>query len=256
MKNMTNMIGMLRVKNEERWLETVIRSMQPLCDPIYVFDDHSTDATRDIALGLDCVVMPSPFEGLDDLRDKNYMLEQLHQDRHADGTWVLAIDGDEELEEGGQEKLIRLTETTPHESLGLRVLYLWDSPDQIRTDGVYKTFSRPSAFRWREGLQLVPKLHGGDFHCGNVPTRSLEKYGRSEISLLHYGYMDRADRIRKYGWYNANDPNNDYEDQYRHIVIGDLFPAESSFKHGGPLKLEPVRRTAKVSAPEILRVGP
>jgi len=49
--------------------------------------------------------------------------------------------------------------------------------------------------------------------------------------------MHRADRERKYQWYNAQDPNNAIEDRYRHMVIGDLFPADSKFDHGGPLKL-------------------
>lgn len=26
--------------------------------------------------------------------------------------------------------------------------------------------------------------------------------------------------------------------KYRHMVIGDVFPAESRFAHGGPLKIE------------------
>jgi hypothetical protein len=55
--------------------------------------------------------------------------------------------------------------------------------------------------------------------------------------LLHYGYLHREDRIRKYEWYTQQDPDNQAEDFYRHTVIGDLFPAEIRFRHGGPLKL-------------------
>lgn len=236
---MPDAMAMLRVKNEARWLERVIRSIQPLCNPIYVFDDHSTDGTQGIAVRLGCILLPSPFEGLDESRDKNYMLNHAYQNGQT-GKWVLAIDGDEELEAAGQAKLAGLFLATRFESIGFRVLYLWDSADQVRTDGVYGKFSRPSAFKLRPGLRFVATSHGGHFHCGNVPNQSLENYGPSDVCLLHYGYIDRAERIRKFKWYNTNDPNNEYEDQYRHTVIGDLFPAESRFKHAGPLQLEPL----------------
>lgn len=252
---MTKLTAMLRVKNEARWLERVIRSIQPLCDPIYLFDDHSTDGTPGIAVRLGCVFMPSPFDGLDESRDKNYILDRVYADGNL-GRWILAIDGDEELEEGGQAAIARLVAGTSFESFSFRVLYLWNSPDQVRTDGVYGKFARPSLFRLREGLQFVATSHGGHFHCGNVPLQTLSKLGSSDICLLHYGYMDRAERVRKFEWYNKNDPNNEYEDQYRHTVIGDLLPPETRLKHGGPLTLEPVdavRRGSpvRVAAPTI-----
>jgi hypothetical protein len=57
------------------------------------------------------------------------------------------------------------------------------------------------------------------------------------VRLLHYGYLHKEDRVRKFHWYNKIDPNNAFEDQYRHMVIGDVFPADSSFKWAGPLEL-------------------
>ncbi len=38
-------LGMLRIKDEARWIERVLRSMLPVCERIFVFDDHSTDDT-------------------------------------------------------------------------------------------------------------------------------------------------------------------------------------------------------------------
>jgi hypothetical protein len=53
--------------------------------------------------------------------------------------------------------------------------------------------------------------------------------------------MHAEDRIRKYHYYNTIDPNNEFEDQYRHMVIGDIFPANYAGKWAGPLELAPVK---------------
>jgi hypothetical protein len=77
-----------------------------------------------------------------------------------------------------------------------------------------------------------------------VPQGYIVESRRSGINLYHYGYFDRFTRIQKYHYYNKKEAENlemlESEDYYRHMVIGDLFPADSVFKHGGPLKLEPL----------------
>jgi hypothetical protein len=50
--------------------------------------------------------------------------------------------------------------------------------------------------------------------------------------------MHKEDRIRKFEWYNEADPGNVREDGYRHMVVGDVFPAKARFQHGGPLALQ------------------
>jgi len=57
-------VGMIRCKNEARWIERCLASILPLCDQIVVLDDHSDDDTL-----ARCQAMPktyafeSPFEG-------------------------------------------------------------------------------------------------------------------------------------------------------------------------------------------------
>ncbi len=225
-------VGMLRVRNEARWIERVIASLKPACDEIVMLDDHSFDCTVNISEGLGAIVHRSPFCGLDETRDKNWLLERVAERRP---DWIVAIDGDEEIAPGGAA-LIRRLAGTYGEIFRFQVLYLWDRPDQIRVDGVYSHISRPSMFRYRPGLKFAATRNGGNFHCGNVPF-GMERPRDSGVELLHWGYLDQADRVRKYRWYNQHDPNNRVEDGYRHMVIGDLFPAESQFKHAGPLEL-------------------
>jgi glycosyltransferase involved in cell wall biosynthesis len=230
------MIGMLRVKNEARWIERAIGSILPLCSRVIVLDDHSEDETRTLCAKMPGVcVFESPFAGVDEVRDKNYLLEVASPDVD-EGEWVVMLDGDEELAPGTSERLLFAT-GAGHRCLALQVLYLWDRPDQVRTDGIYSRFWQPRAFRFSRRDRFASASAAG-FHCSNAPLGTWSSAGRVPGgALLHYGYLHRADRERKYEWYNRIDPGNAFEDGYRHMVIGDVFPADASFRHGGPLEL-------------------
>lgn len=205
--------GMLRVKNEARWIERAIRSILPLCDQVLVMDDHSDDNTPVLCASFPKVtVLQSPFSGLDETRDKNWLLERA---RSAD--WIVCIDGDEMLAPGGVETM-RQAMSGNAESISMRIPYLWDSENQIRVDGVYGEFRRHSAFR--PCSHVYVSNGGGGFHCGNVPAQARRRALTIDAQLLHFGYLHAADRERKYCWYNASDPANPVEDCYRHIAAG------------------------------------
>jgi len=226
---------MMRVRNESRWIKRSIESILPLCNAgIAVFDDHSNDGTPDIVMTIPGVaMMHSPFAGTNEARDKNFLLAAM-----APCDWIVAIDGDEEIESYNFINLAAAMQTSKADSLSLPIWYLWDREDQMRVDGVYGNFHRESVFRPRPGA----RFHEGpapNFHCGNVPPLLRERREIVNAPLLHYGYMERDDRLRKYSWYNAKDPDNHSEDCYRHMVQGDIVevPADAVLKHGGPLKL-------------------
>lgn len=235
-------VGMLRVKNEARWIERVIRSILPLCEHVFILDDHSTDATPEIASSFDQVtVFESPFTGLDETRDKRYLLDRIVEAGGAD--YVLAIDGDEELEASGPHQIRALVRKRQPPAVNLRVIYLWNSREQWRTDGVYGRFYRPSVFRLDPGnREFQGTTANGNLHCTNVPASLIPYSIPSEIRLLHYGYMEPEVRARKHEYYNRIDPGNANEDFYRHITQGDAggLPASEKLLHAGPLKLERV----------------
>ncbi len=212
----------LRVKNEAEHIEEVIRSVLPLCRRVFVLDDHSADATPDLcrSFGDRVTLLPSPFEGLDEARDKNYLLRPIVA---AAPEWVLWIDGDEVLERCGPERLRRAAEHGP--CLGgysLRVAYLWGDAQTVRVDGIYGRFHRPSYFRLKgqpaDRLHFPASGYGGNFHCGNVPQGLLGGLRELDVRLKHYGYVTEEQRLAKYRWYNAVDPNNAAEDCYRHLA--------------------------------------
>lgn len=237
-------IGAMRVKNEGRWIKRCIESLFPLCDAVYVMDDGSTDGTVDEAnrcLKGEVEVITSPFLGLglDEARDKNYLLAQVASEKP---NYILWIDGDEELEPGGAEKILRAIAEHPETpAFNLRFYYLWNNTKTVRWDRWYAGVKRPSLFKNINGVRFRSFYEGRGVHSGlhtsNCPFDLTREVRDTDCFLIHYGYIFGDDRIAKYQYYNRLDPNNPMEDGYRHMVIGDVFPSDSVFAHAGPLML-------------------
>jgi glycosyltransferase involved in cell wall biosynthesis len=226
--------AMLRIKNEGRWIRRVLESIDSLCERIVILDDHSEDDTAAICRSFDKVeILESPFKGLNETRDKNFLLEKIEKIA-SPSDYVLAIDGDEELAEDSRSEVGFIAMAGQADVYRFQVLYLWDGPDRVRIDGVYGNFRRGSMFRHVRGMRFASS-NGGGFHCGNVP--GLRPAADCDARLLHWGYAYRDDRLRKFRWYNAPDkqPIPAVEDGYRHMVIGDLLPPETITKWAGPL---------------------
>jgi glycosyltransferase involved in cell wall biosynthesis len=258
-----HIIGLLRVRNEARWIEQVVRAIVPVCEQILILDDHSDDGTPDICAAIPKVtVYQSEDQSHDESRDKDFLLSKAYElvpDEHKKGNpkspwWALLIDGDEELMEADQRIITELAESE-HHAFHLRIPYLWNDENHIRIDGVYAhmaAIGRPSMFRLmndRFRFQRTPFGNGNNFHCSSVPQEMLHHAKPSSAGLKHWGYMLAEDRIRKYYWYNEKDPGNVGEDEYRHMVIGDLFPADSVFRHAGPLKVIPLMDEKETQKP-------
>jgi hypothetical protein len=232
-----NIVGTLRVKNEARWIQRVLESMKPVCSQIILLDDHSDDGSARIARSVEgVVVIESPFVGIDEARDREFLLGEA---MNFKPDWILAIDGDEEIDPSVLPVIREMTERPVAPAYCAKILYLWDREDLIRVDGIYEQFWRPRLFKPSESDGRYTNLYGG-MHCTCVPNdlnqRALRYPG---FELKHWGYIDKEIRVTKYRWYNQADPNNENEDCYRHIVQGDLpeVPPEAKLKHAGPLRL-------------------
>ncbi len=255
--------AMLRIKNEARWIQSVIELIYPLCHRIFILDDHSTDETVKICRYFPNVtVYNSPFDTLDESRDKNWLYGKVIDAYPSDFTgvhwpqWLLCIDGDEILDKRDVSELFRLMIDTDALALRMKIIYLWNSTAYRRVDGVYRGFNRPSVFRIINPsfkFQSTPWGNGANFHCSSIPQDLLYQARETSVRLNHMGYMLKEDRIRKWEWYNSIDPVNPTEGydpryperkNYPHIVQGDVpeVPAEAILMHAGPLELENVDR--------------
>lgn len=256
------LFGLLRIKNESRWIREVLAAALPICERIFVLDDNSTDGTPEVCESVSerVTVIRSEFTTLDESRDKSLLLQRVMDcvpDVHLRGNprspfWALAIDGDELLDTGPRrQRIVETCRDHPAHAFKLPIKYLWNSDlslvdrlghRQIRADGVYAKFARPSVFRlFNRAFRYQTTPWGGNFHCSSIPQELL---GQSDnligCPIWHLGYNDQADRIRKWEWYNKIDPGNAAEDEYRHCVQGDVVsvPAHARLKHAGPLRLE------------------
>lgn len=226
---------MMRVRNESRWIAEVIDSVLPLCERVFVMDDHSTDNTAEICARYGAVkVLPSQFAGFDEARDKNWLFAQMLQEIRPD--WVLCIDGDEVLEKNGPEIIRESCETGTHEAHALKIVFLWNDPNTARVDRVYDYFHRPSLFKPFYGDREIEKElnswlstpfghsangESPNLHCSSVPQRRLHNHGKCPARLKHYGYMDRQKRVEKLDFYTSIDWKNAAEDSYRHMCQAD-----------------------------------
>ena len=231
--------GLLRVRNDERYVGRAIDSFLPVCDQIVVLNDRSTDSTPEICASKErTIVLDSSFQDLNESRDKALLLEAALK-MFPKTTHCVLFDSDELLIQQDVPLLCELI-ATPGAAFSFHILYAWDREDQIRVDGVYGRFTRGSLFRPRLGDSFTATVNGGNFHCGSVPERVRNQVAPSSVRLIHLGYMNADDRMRKYKFYNEIDPNNQIEDCYAHCIQGDPggCSAEERLKWAGPLEIK------------------
>lgn len=222
-------LGMMRVRNEERWIERAIKSLLPVCESIYVMDDNSTDRTKEITRSLGCVCLLSPFPALphrnsplgalDEARDKTWLLDAItslipkNQIGPTSPYWVLYMDGDEELVGQDTGKLLStLSNKSAHVAhYCVQILYLWDGERTVRTDAHYLKCYRPSLFRVIQRGMTYRNM-SGKIHSTGVPVEigySPRLHEPEPVRLLHYGYMLKEDRERHFEHYMKVDPRQE-----------------------------------------------
>lgn len=190
-----------------------------------------------------------PLERTNEIRDKN-LLWAFVKAMVPGRPWVLCLDGDEWLSQEalrGWDLALAGAEARGEHILTLPFIYLWDKEDQQRVDGLYgtdrlargpdgqpieaKRFRTPRLFSTRT---LTPHQRtymrfdwtrgaGMGFHCGSIPMGGFDPPGGLRtmyvpLPVVHAGYLDRAERERKYVWYNTLDGGNEVEGGYLHVV--------------------------------------
>ena len=162
----------LIVRNEERFLEACLRSLQDVVDEIVVVDTGSTDRTREIAGDLGIAV--HEFAWVDDFAAaRNHALDL------AKGEWILYVDADERVRPGSLARLRAQLEDLSH--VGYQVLLhprpgftpywelrLFRNDPLIRFRGIIHENIWP-------GIDAYRQARGG-------------RIGRSDLAFDHEGY--------------------------------------------------------------------
>ena len=81
--------GLVITFNEEKKIETCIRSLQKVCDEVVVVDSFSTDRTKEKCKSIDVTYIKNEFKG--HIEQKNFAITQV---KHP---YILSLDADEAL---------------------------------------------------------------------------------------------------------------------------------------------------------------
>ena len=218
-------ICMMRIKNEEQWIASVLQSASPLVDGFVILDDGSTDDTPRICRSHPRVIRYEYQQEYvtDEARDKNRLLRWALQ---TDPDWLLALDGDEILEDAAAITVRREINASPAEvtALGFEWLYMWDAHDRYRCDGQYRNFRQLRLFRVK-GLPVDPwsleyrsTKHGANFHCGSIPSNLSGLRRLIDVKVKHCGYFERSHREEKRVFYERLDPQAAAAGFYNHLT--------------------------------------
>ncbi|MBL9166735.1 MAG: glycosyltransferase [Verrucomicrobiales bacterium] len=172
----------LIVKNEERFIESCLKSVRRVADQIVVVDTGSTDRTVELAEAAGAEV--HAFEWSNDFSvARNAALEFVR------GDWVLVLDADEELLPDSEERLRQLMRTD--------AVLAWRLPlaDVGKEKEGYHYV--PRLFRNIPGACFTGRIHE---HAFGSLERPIEEWGMENrignAQLRHHGYSDQVVKER------------------------------------------------------------
>lgn len=215
-------VGML-VKNEAgRYLTKVIENINLFADELVVLDDQSTDPSMDLIKSLSSIptfIHPNYYGHFSNeiVLRKNLYAKIL--ERKPD--WFMVIDADEVYSGARREIFDQLMEQSEVDVWGFRLYDLWDE-QHYRADALWKAHEYYTPMLARYIKDFKPIWRETPQHCGRLPQNvwSLRNSGTDLMKIKHFGWICRADRLRKYKRYMENDPEGKYGslEQYKSIV--------------------------------------
>jgi glycosyltransferase involved in cell wall biosynthesis len=156
------------VKNEDAYLEKCLESIKDYVDEIIIVDTGSTDKTVEIAGRYTDKVYFHPWEG-NFSRARNQALS------YATCDWIFQIDGDEELLEGGGEKLQKAVLKS-----GLADAFL------VNIISTYSNGKKKARHNFERLFRNNGVIHYEGIVHNLVKGASCIK--SSKIEVMHYGY--------------------------------------------------------------------
>lgn len=183
-------LGLMRVRNEGRWLERCLAA-QDFCERIILLDDNSTDNTPDICRRFDNVDYrrKTVDRGYDEGADREWLAREA---RAYSPDWICSMDGDEVLLPGSYQLLAPLFAQAACRVIEIHALHLWGDEQSVRVDGNFSQQYRQRFWRFPAG-----ELTYQPWHCA-LPDQIGAPFARAGVQFLHYGYLTAADRLRHF----------------------------------------------------------
>lgn len=175
------------VKNEERFLEQCLRSVQGMVDEINIVDTGSTDRTVEIAQSFGAKIEHCEWRN-DFGWARNKSLEM------ATKRWILQLDADEEVIPDSRDALEKLRTAPAHlEGVWIRCI---NATDRYRGGGnmshaILRIFPNNPRIRFKGAIHEYPSIDDSPVSMTGV---------MSPIKIIHHGYLSDVVKDRnKYG---------------------------------------------------------
>ena len=210
--NQNTIVGPDGKTNIVRFME----SISQYCDGLVIFDDGSTDGTRDVITSFSGdfeLEIPSnsvnapEYEGYHRARSLQHCIR-------LKADWVVAIDPDEVFEKRAGQGGLRATLESLSDDISAVGFYkkeLWRSDRYVRVDDTWAHRLEVRAFRLTDSLCYDERA---SYRSDLIPTNVLPPYAKSILGLLHYAYINDGAILEKYNrWLslglNISDELND-----------------------------------------------
>jgi glycosyltransferase involved in cell wall biosynthesis len=182
--------------NEAETIHLTIKHYKQFCDRITIFDNFSTDDTREIAESLGCIVKPFGIAGV--LDDKEYLKVKNHCWKGSDADWVIVCDADEILCDSRLDFNLRYT----LESVKNDTIFTTKGWNIFSNDVPHETWSEITTgipdSRYSKQIIFNPKEIkeiGYVYGCHENKPEGNVKYYYESLNLLHYKHIGGAKRV-------------------------------------------------------------
>lgn len=192
--------------NEAETIHLTIKHYQQFCNKIFIYDNFSTDTTREICESMGCEVKLFGRQGV--LDDKEYLKIKNHCWKGSEADWVIVCDADEILE----MRWVHNVTLTPEKIIdrGFHLHDTYKSSTIFKTQG-FNIFSNDIPKEsWREittgiednkysklcifnpkAIKEINYVYG----CHEANPVGDVRYSEEILTLFHYKHVGGAERI-------------------------------------------------------------
>lgn len=256
-------VGFAQLHNElaKNNLENFMRSMQLVCDHIYIFDQASDDGSREYYKQFDNldVIYSETNRFIDEGSCKQELLSLIKQ-KEEPGTWIFWMDGDtvperKMLDKKYLRKKIQEADWESYDAVITGHYNLWRSDLFYRIDNKYhhihtRVDGNTAFWKLSDNIRFLtgPGLHKKPYPQG------LKRSKREEFSLIHRGFATDDQIITRYKIYKDRGQKGDdlerlLDEQTLQVVKIDpqMYPEWIKVSHDNPVNKQLVREIYNAS---------